>query len=245
MSDGFDFDEVFDDDYLYFYEPLLTDQRSDTEAELIWRLAPVTVGEQVLDLACGHGRIANRLAARGAQVTGYDLTPAFLNRARSDASALGVAVEYVQGDVRELGYSERFDVVVNWFTAFGYFDDATNKDLLRRVRSSLRPGGRLLIELSHAPGLWAGFLPSVVNRRGDDMMIDEHHYDAMSARLHNRRTVVRDGQTRSFQFVTRLFAYPELRDWLLEAGFAAVEGFGPDGAALGQHSRRMIVRALR
>lgn len=32
----------------------------------------------VLDLACGHGRIANRLAARGAEVAGLDVTPRFL-----------------------------------------------------------------------------------------------------------------------------------------------------------------------
>ena len=50
---------------------------------------------EVLDLACGHGRIANRLAQRGAQVTGLDATPLFLEQARRDAAERGVEVDYV------------------------------------------------------------------------------------------------------------------------------------------------------
>jgi SAM-dependent methyltransferase len=100
----------------------------------------------VLDLACGHGRIANRLVARGAEVTGLDVTPRFLELAREDAAARGVEVEYVQRDMRSLPWTERFDRVVNWFTAFGYFDDG-NRKVLAEVARALRPGGRLAIEL--------------------------------------------------------------------------------------------------
>ncbi len=245
MSDGFDFDDVFDDDYLYFYDPILTEERSDTEADRICRLAPVSAGDRVLDLACGHGRIANRLSSRGAAVTGYDLTPAFLDVARADADRQGLSVNYVQGDIRALAFSESFDVVVNWFTSFGYFDDDTNRGILVAIHRSLRRGGRLLVELNHAPALWAGFLPAVVQRRSEGMMLDEHHYDAVTGRVHNHRTVIRDGQARSFRFSIRVFAYPELRDWLVEAGFTGVEAFGPDGSSLTHESRRMIVRALR
>jgi 2-polyprenyl-3-methyl-5-hydroxy-6-metoxy-1,4-benzoquinol methylase len=52
---------------------------------------------EVLDLACGHGRIANRLTQRGARVTGLDATPLFLEQARRDAAARGVEVDYVSG----------------------------------------------------------------------------------------------------------------------------------------------------
>jgi cyclopropane fatty-acyl-phospholipid synthase-like methyltransferase len=82
----FDFDEVFDADYLYFYEPLL-EEVSDADTDLVWRLLDLQTGAEVLDLACGHGRIAGRLAARGARVTGLDASPAFLEQARADAAA--------------------------------------------------------------------------------------------------------------------------------------------------------------
>ena len=110
VSVEFDFDEVFDDDYLYFYETLLTAEKSDADAELIWQLGRVAVGDRVLDLACGHGRIANRLAARGASVTGYDLTPRFLEEARAEAAGLG-QVEGFAPDGSPLSHDSRRMIV--------------------------------------------------------------------------------------------------------------------------------------
>ncbi len=69
-------DALFDDDYLYFYEQLLTPERSDDEAELIWRLGELGPGSDVLDAPCGHGRLSNRLAGRGCRVTGLDRSEA-------------------------------------------------------------------------------------------------------------------------------------------------------------------------
>jgi SAM-dependent methyltransferase len=245
MGTEFETEGVFDDDYLYFYEQVLTDERGDREAELIWRLGELGPGARVLDLACGHGRLANRLAARGADVTGLDVTERFLEIARAGARDQGLSVDYVHGDVREIPWVETFDAVVNWFTAFGYFDDDENRRVLDGVRRSLRPGGRLLLELNHGPTLMAGFLPSVVTRRGDDAMVDEHTYDASTGRVHTVRTILRDGRTRATRFSTRLFAFPELRDWLVQAGFSHVEGFAGDGGPLTVESRRLVVLAAR
>jgi 2-polyprenyl-3-methyl-5-hydroxy-6-metoxy-1,4-benzoquinol methylase len=111
--------ELFDEDYLYFYAEALGDERSDAETELLWRLLELEPGMEVLDLACGHGRIANRLAVRGCRVTGLDATPLFLDRARQDAADRGVEVDYLEGGMRNLPWTGRFDRVVNWFTAFG------------------------------------------------------------------------------------------------------------------------------
>ena len=82
----------------------------------------------VLDLACGHGDLANRLAAHGCRVTGLDSSAVFLARARADAAASGVSVNYVAGDMGQIPWTGRFDRVLNWSTAFGYFDDATPPD---------------------------------------------------------------------------------------------------------------------
>ena len=102
----FDTEAIFDDDYLYFFAEAL-EERADEETDLIWRLLGLEPGMDVLDLACGHGRIANRLAERGARVTGLDRTPLFLEVARRDAAARGVEVDYVEGDMRELPWESR------------------------------------------------------------------------------------------------------------------------------------------
>lgn len=168
MTDEWSPAELFDQDYLDFYAPRLTDELSDSEATLIWTLLDLEEGASVLDLACGHGRIANRLAARGAEVTGLDVTPMFLGLARAAADEMGVEVNYVEGDVRRLPWADRFDAIVSWFTAYGYFDDDQNRAVLGGIHRALRPGGRALIELTTRTGCCqAGFLPvsSVSGRR--------------------------------------------------------------------------------
>jgi SAM-dependent methyltransferase len=244
MSERFDFDEVFGDDYLYFYEPRLADA-SDGDVELIWRLLELERGMEVLDLACGHGRIANRLAARGARVTGLDATPAFLERARQDAAELGVEVEYVEGDMRSLPWEGRFDRILSWFTSYGYFGDEDNRIVLREARRALRAGGVLLIEANNLASLLPRWLPAIVEERDGNFSIDRGSFDPVSGRGITERVIVRDGETRRFSFSVRMFIGAELRDWLLQAGFSAVELYGGDGEPLTAESRRMITIARR
>ncbi len=243
MGDEWPIDELFDENYLHFYARRLTDETSDTEADLVWRMLELTAGSVVLDLACGHGRIANRLASRGASVTGVDATPRFLDVARRDARQRGVTVDYVAGDMRTIPWTDRFDAAVSWFTAYGYFDDEQNRAVLAGVHRALRPGGRFLVELNHKDGLLPHWLPSTVDRVGDDMVIDERTYDPLTSRSHARRTTIRDGRIRQSSFFVRMFSYTELRDWLLQAGFREVAGFDGDGSTLTTASRRMIVVA--
>ena len=241
---AFDTEGLFDDDYLYFYatrDP--GGELSDAETALIWRLLELEPGMAVLDLACGHGRIANRLAARGAVVTGLDVTPRFLELAREDALARGVEVEYVQGDMRELPWTARFDRVINWFTAFGYFDDSGNRRVLAEVARALRPGGRAAIELNNYPAIMRGYVPATVVERDGNLMVDRHRFDPLTGRNVVERTIIRDGSVRGTHFEVRMFTYPELRDWLLEAGFASVAGYGEDGEPLTVQHRRLIVVA--
>jgi len=239
-------EEVFDEDYLYFYEDLIGDEVSDRQAELIWRLLELEPGMEVLDLACGHGRIGNRLAERGARVTGLDATPMFLDRAREDAARRGVEVEYVEGDMRELPWESRFDRVVNWFTAFGYFDDDDeNRRVLRSAHGALRPGGRLLIENNNLAGLLPLWQRAIVVERGDDLAIDRSVFDPVTGRATTDRVLVRDGRHRRFTFSVRMFVAVELRQWLIEAGFSSVDSYDAEGEPLTASGRRMITIARR
>jgi hypothetical protein len=75
------------------------------------------------------------------------------------------------------------------------------------------------------------------------MLVDRYHLDALTGRFEAERTVIRDGRARRVSFVKRLFGFPELRDWLLAAGFTAVAGHGEDGRPLTAGHKRMIVTA--
>ncbi len=262
MADLFDAVAMYDNDYLYFFAappgtgefaahgPAVpgADTRTGDAVELAWRLLDLRPGMSVLDLACGHGDLANGLAARGCRVTGLDSSAVFLDRARADAAAAGLSVEYVAGDMRDLPWTDhRFDRVVNWSTAFGYFDDAANRAVLDGIARVLRPGGRLAMDLDNLTSFLASYCPSrVVAARGNgDMLVDRYHLDALTSRFEAERTVIRDGRTRRVNFVKRLFGFPELRDWLLAAGFTAVNGYGEDGQPLTAGHKRMVITADR
>ena len=267
MVDLFDADAMYDDDYLHFFAasrqpaggvptvpgfgvPDGSDVRSDADVEVIARLAGpdrLRPGAAVLDLGCGHGRIANRLAGHGVDVTGLDVSTVFLDHARADAAARGVDVRYLEGDMRALPWTADFDVVVNWATAFGYFDDDTNRGVLAQVHRALRPGGLLVMDLNNAMSRLRAYVPSRVtaHRPDGDLLADRDHLDPLTNRLVVDRTVVRDGRARAVRFVVRLFGFPELRDWLLAAGFTGVAGHGEDGRPLSAEHERLVVTAVR
>lgn len=110
------------------------------------------------------------------------------------------------------------------------------------ARRALRDGGRLLINVNNLPALLREPRGS---ERGDDLMLDRSTFDVARSVMRTRRTVVRSGNTRSFDFEVRMFAFPELRDWLLAAGFTSVLGVDGRGEELTLESYRMNVSATR
>jgi ubiquinone/menaquinone biosynthesis C-methylase UbiE len=242
---AFDYEDVFDEDYLYFYETILSEERTARDVETISTLISLEPGMRVLDLACGHGRIANRLAERGASVVGLDATPLFLDRARKDAAERGVTVEYVSGDMRSLPYSGEFDAVVNWFTAFGYFPDDENRAVLREVCRSLKPGGRFVIDHLNRDRVLRNMQPSVIHERDGNLLIDRHTYLVETGFMESERIVVKDGAQRRFRFSARTFTPPELRDWLLQAGFSSAEPFDENAQPNTLDSMRLVMRATK
>ena len=137
----------FDDDYLRIYEPMLTEERTRAEVEFIERELAVEAGGRVLDLACGIGRHAVAMAARGYRVTGFDFNERYLDLGRQTAARAGVTVNWRQGDMRALPFDAEFHGVYSYFTSFGYFDDAQNEQVLDLIARSLVPGGRLLMDV--------------------------------------------------------------------------------------------------
>ena len=96
----------------------------------------------VLDLCCGPGRHAIEFARKGFTVTGVDRSPYLLDRAREHAGAVEAPIEFVREDMRQFRRPGAFDLAVNMFTSFGYFEDPEEElQVLRNVSESLRENG--------------------------------------------------------------------------------------------------------
>jgi SAM-dependent methyltransferase len=127
-------------------------------------------GATVLDVGCGQGTQAVRLAARGCQVTGLDPSAELLDRASAAAAAAGVEVELLPGSLSQINHvlvDRTFDLVC----AHGllmYLDDRASA--IDALATRVAPHGRLSITfrnghaLAMRPGLrrdWAGALASL------------------------------------------------------------------------------------
>jgi SAM-dependent methyltransferase len=110
--------------------------------ELIQR-AKVWKGDRVLDVACGTGIVACRIAATGAQVTGLDVTPGMLAQAKVRAGEEGVGVTWVERSAERLPFAAgSFDLVTCQQGVQFVADRAAAVKEMRRV---LAPGGRAVI----------------------------------------------------------------------------------------------------
>jgi SAM-dependent methyltransferase len=248
MSEAFfQFDEVFEaEEYLYFYEDTLREEDTAKQVDFLARELPLSPGERVLDLGCGHGRHANELARRGHQVLGVDMVMGFLDIARADARDAGLTVDYALGDVRGLGIEASFEHAVSLFDAFGFLDDEGNADYLRSVAQALVPGGSLLLDVRNRDWVARSILPVTVLDKGEDMMVDRHAFDTATGRLVDRRTYVRGGKVRTVTFSIRLYAPTELAALLAATGFRVERTWGGwDGAPLSLGRNRMLILARK
>ena len=128
----------------------LTDRLEDA---LLRDMFGDVAGRTVLDLGCGDGALAVRLAAAGAQVVGLDADPAMLRAAASRAAAAGVSVQFATGRAEALPFmAGQFDLVVAG-TVLCFVPDA--EAAFREIARVLRPGGAVVIGELGRWSLWA------------------------------------------------------------------------------------------
>jgi len=121
----------------------------EARAEEFWGLLGLATGDHVVDLGCGDGVLDICLARLGARVTGVDRLDSVLRTARAEAGA--APVEFRTGDLRETAFPERSLAAVLMLEVSGLMSTADERDLLRRARTWLRPGGRLLVDAPLEP----------------------------------------------------------------------------------------------
>lgn len=200
-----------------------------TEADFLVASLGLKAGDKVLDVACGTGRHAIELEARGMEVTGIDFNGAILAVAEERAREQGVEPLFFKADMRCLSFSREFDAAYSFWTSFGYFEDESHDYVvLRRVAESLKPGGKFLLDLHTLETMLPVFQPEHVtplDESGANELRESVRIDFENGRAEAEWTFVENGRTRSVHSSLRLYSYRELCVLLREAGFDRIEGF--------------------
>ncbi|MEU9336979.1 class I SAM-dependent methyltransferase [Streptomyces sp. NPDC048290] len=238
-----------DDFWTEFHDFLFSEQRHTQAAELLDSspLLSFPAASRVLDLCCGPGVFTVPLALRGHTVTGVDRSLPMLERARERAAGAGVEVTHVRADARTYRAPGAFDVVLNMFTSFGYFEDpADNARMLRTMYDCLAPGGTLVLDLAGKELLAGRVSPPKVVRRGEDLMVQTDTVLDDWARLRSDWVLVRGERVTRARLVWFVYSAVELRRLVEEAGFGRVEVFGGfDGRPYDETAERLVLRAVR
>jgi SAM-dependent methyltransferase len=133
---------VLFDRFVQFRDIILAGLGPHGEEALRWH--PPQPGERVLDIGCGFGDTAQRMAelvGPDGTVLGVDAAERFIETARAEANGDGATnVRFAVADVEATEFDERFDLA---FSRFGTMFFANPVAALRNVRRALNPGGRL------------------------------------------------------------------------------------------------------
>lgn len=244
--------EWFEDEGFWqaHYPYMFSEKRREAALEEVDQILSLIEIEpnKVLDLCCGPGRHAIAFAKKGLTVTGVDGSPFLLEKAREFNRNAKTEVEFVEMDMREFVRLNSFDLVVNLFTSFGYFenpdDDVT---VARQICASLKPGGVLCMDLLGKEVL-ARMFQSTTSTLHDDgtLLIYRHEIFADWTRVRNKRIIIKKHQTQVFDFCHTLYSGKELKDLLFSAGFSQVKLYGElTGAEYGLNSKRLIAVATK
>jgi len=189
---------------------------------------------QVLDLPCGEGTFAIRMAKRGYRTTGVDRSSAMLRLGRRKAREARLSVRFIESDVRSLRFHEEFDLAASWYDSLNYL--LTLSDLKKTfacVFRALQTGGYFLFDVNTPGTLSKGWQrhPSFVEvDTKDAFVIHRSTWDARKrvASLKVTCFVLRDGHWSRVDELhrERAYALPQIRTCLRQVGFTEVGCWG-------------------
>ena len=226
--------------------------------------------ETALDVACGIGRHAVELAEAGVDVHGVDISPQYIEAAGERAAEAGLKgrASFEVDDMRNLDERDgTYDLVTNMWTAFGYFEEATNEAVAGGFRERVADDGALVMDLVNKEGVMADFRSSSAHENDGLLYVEQQDYTPETGRMETTLRLFRTGEEASdgskgatnddgtdgdptyehlgdLSWDLRLYSPAELRRLLERAGFRDVSMYsGLDGEALERDSPRLVVVA--
>lgn len=130
------------------YDELMAEVPYDTYLELIELAAGGITGKSILDIGCGTGILAAKLAKKGGEVTAIDLSPQMLDIAKNRAQSLNLTIDFVNQPMQGLEGHTDVDVAVIPIDSLNYVIEKEEVgETFKRIYKALRPGGLLLFDV--------------------------------------------------------------------------------------------------
>jgi SAM-dependent methyltransferase len=233
-------------------------RREIIDRHVAWIFGQVLGGQpgRVLDLGCGPGLYAQRLAALGCACTGVDFSPASIEYARTQAQAAGLACTYHLADLRQAEYGAGYDLAMLLYGEPNVFAPDDLRLILRKAWAALRPGGQLLLEphtlaaveaMGREPAGWSAQAAGLF-ADGPHLLLSETFWDAVRQTATLRYYVLDTCSGEVTRYAQSMQGYTEAgyRALLEQCGFGAVRCYPAlHGEEAGRHSGLFALAATR
>lgn len=205
------FEDWFEsDEYLKVYQ-----HRNSEEAEIlisfILNQINLPAKAKILDLGCGAGRHALLLAKRGFEVTGVDQSAKLLSVAADEAQKNGLHATFIRDDIRTVQFQEKFNLILNVFTSFGYFEnDEDNFSLFSNVESLLLEDGVFVFDFLNAEYVRQNL--TLYSKSEIEGLVIEQRRKIESNSVIKEIALHQNGNVKTFRESVRLYSKDELTD---------------------------------
>lgn len=170
---------------------------------------------RLLDIACGEGRHARELAAKGYTLSGVDISAESINAARTaDPKS-----EWVCGDMRHLPWQATFDGAYCMGNSFGYLQHEQTLEFLQSLSKTLKPGARFVLESgTAAESLLTNFQPRAWYEQGDILFLAAREYKPEIGRVEIQYTFIRGGVSDTREASFAVYTAAEIARMLAAVG---------------------------
>jgi SAM-dependent methyltransferase len=208
---------------------------------------------RVLDLGCGPGFYAARLAPLGHVCRGIDFGPASIEYAVNHAPDIvpaGGNCTYTLGDIRTTDFDSGYDLVMLIFGEFNVFKPEDAKSILKKAHAALNPGGKILLEVTTYDAVYElGVQPATWYSAENELFADQPHLCLMESFWDEEQSVAIEryyivdagsGETTRYSVSTQAYENDQFVSMLEEAGFHTPDVF-PSLVGFPDDQSQMIV----
>jgi len=211
-------------EYLNVYQ-----HRNESDAEdhikLILENVDLIPGAKILDMACGAGRHAIILARKNFHLTAVDLSENLISIAEQSAQNENLKISFVQSDIRKYETNDKFDLIINLFTSFGYFEsDEENYAVLQKAYHLLVENGFFVLDFFNSEFLRQNLVEfSEENLGGAEI----HQYRKIkNNRVTKKIVITKNGNLSTYEESVRMFSKDEIVNAIQNIGFDIYKTFG-------------------
>ncbi len=154
---------------------------------------------------------------------------------------------YIRGDARLLPFkNEAFNIVLNLFTSFGYFDDSENRELLKSISRILKPGGHFFIDYLNPVKVISELVEESTKEKEGIKIVEKRKIDIENQRVEKTIILNWNNHSQTFHESVRLYTLEEMLTMIKNAGLETKDVLGSvEREPYNDSSERMILFGLK